>query len=149
MIHVTQLPTQKEVETKITDGIERFYEELFSVRPRHIQVNVLPHAVAIVTQNNLTVAEQQVMRQGDGHHDAARQMFKNMRALIIFANRTLLVDIIEKATHVSVTCCHHDISAVTGEEVFLFSLHAQPTYRRLGYVGFVERRMSTHNVVLN
>lgn len=149
MVNVIQLPTQQEVETQIKAGIERFYEELFNNKPRHVRVHTVPHAVAIITQNTFTIAEQQVMRQSDEHHDVARKMFKNMRDIIIVANRAPLVEIVEKATRVPVVCCHHDISAVTGEEVFIFSLHDQPTYRRSDAAGFVKRRAATTSLARN
>jgi hypothetical protein len=53
-----------------------------------------------------------------------------MRARIVAANRVALTSTVENAAGVAVKCFHHDMSAVTGEEAFVFSLQETPEYRR-------------------
>lgn len=123
------LLTQGEVEGKINSNFTKFYADLFGHGPKHIQVNMLPLSAVIVTQNTFTAAELQIMSPAGFHDDSGRQMFKDMRSRIILANRASLIKIIEEATSISVTCLHHDMSALTGEEAFVFSLQDKPDYR--------------------
>jgi uncharacterized protein YbcI len=121
--------TQGEVEAQIGADFGKFYATLFSRGPKHIQVNMLPAAAVIVTQNTFTIAEKQIMEPNGFHDESGRQMFKDMRTRVIAANRAALTEIIEKAAGVAVTCLHHDMSALTGEEAFVFSLQDKPEYR--------------------
>jgi uncharacterized protein YbcI len=125
----SKLLTQGEVEAQIGSALGKLYAELFSRGPKSIQVNMLPSSAVIVTQNTFTAAELQIMSPAGFHDDYGRQMFKDMRSRIILANRESLTKIIEKATGVAVTCLHHDMSALTGEEAFVFSLQDRPDYR--------------------
>jgi uncharacterized protein YbcI len=121
--------TQGEVEAQIGSDFNKFYAGLFSRGPKHIEVHMLPAAAVIVTQNTFTQAELQILAPDGFHDETGRVMFKAMRARIIAANRAALTTIVEQASNVVVTCFHHDMSAVTGEEAFVFSLQDKPVYR--------------------
>lgn len=122
--------TQGEVEAQIGADFGKFYAELFTRGPKHIKVHMLPAAAVVVTQNTFTPAEKQILAPDGFHDETGRAMFKAMRARIIAANRAALTSIVEHAAGVVVTCFHHDMSAVTGEEAFVFSLQETPDYRR-------------------
>jgi uncharacterized protein YbcI len=121
--------TQGEVEAQIGSAFSKFYSELFSRGPKHIEVNMLPTAAVIITQNSFTLAEKKMMIPEGLHDESGQQIFKAMRARIISANKDELTKIIEAATNVAVTCLHHDMSPITGEESFVFSLQDKPSYR--------------------
>jgi uncharacterized protein YbcI len=121
--------TQGEVEAQIGADFAKFYATLFTRGPKHIQVNMLPASAVVVTQNNFTSAEKQILQPSILYDDSGRKMFKDMRARIIAANREQLTEIIENAAGVGVTSMHHDMSTVTGEEAFIFSLRDKPEYR--------------------
>jgi uncharacterized protein YbcI len=122
--------TQGEVEAQIGADFGKFYAELFTRGPKHITVHMLPVAAVVVTQNTFTPAELQILAPDGFHDETGRVMFKAMRARIITANRAALTTIVERASGVTVKCFHHDMSAVTGEEAFVFSLQEPPEYRR-------------------
>jgi uncharacterized protein YbcI len=122
--------TQGEVEAQISADFGKFYAELFSRGPKHIEVHMLPAAAVVVTQNTFTQAELQILAPDGFHDETGRVMFKAMRNRIIAANRAALTAIVENSSSVTVTCFHHDMSAVTGEEAFVFSLQETPAYRR-------------------
>jgi uncharacterized protein YbcI len=122
--------TQGEVEAQIGADFGKFYAGLFSRGPKHIEVHMLPAAAVVVTQNTFTQAELQILAPDGFHDETGRVMFKAMRARIIAANRAALTSIVEHASNVVVKCFHHDMSAVTGEEAFVFSLQEMPEYRR-------------------
>jgi uncharacterized protein YbcI len=122
--------TQGEVEAQISTDFGKFYAELFTRGPKHIEVHMLPASAVVVTQNTFTPAELQILAPDGFHDETGRVMFKAMRARIIAANRAALTAIVETASNVIVTCFHHDMSAVTGEEAFVFSLQETPDYRR-------------------
>ena len=128
MSAITRL-TQGEVEAQIGAAFGKFYADLFSRGPKHIEVHMLPTSAVVVTQNTFTQAELQILAPDGFHDETGRAMFKAMRARIIAANRAALTTIVEKATGVVVTCFHHDMSAVTGEEAFILSLQDKPAYR--------------------
>jgi uncharacterized protein YbcI len=121
--------TQGEVEAQIGADFNKFYAGLFSRGPKHITVHMLPVATVVVTQNTFTQAELQILAPDGFHDETGRVMFKAMRARIIAANRAALTTIVEQASGVTVKCFHHDMSAVTGEEAFVFSLQDKPAYR--------------------
>jgi uncharacterized protein YbcI len=126
---MTALRTQGEVEGQISTDISKLYVELFSRGPRHIQASMLPTSAVVLVQNNFTEAEKQILQAKTFFDEAGRRMFKDMRAHMMAANRAALTNAIEGATGVVVTSMHHDISTLTGEEAFVFSLREKPTYK--------------------
>jgi uncharacterized protein YbcI len=126
---MTALKTQGEVESQISTDISKLYVDLFSRGPRHIQVSMLPTSAVLLIQNNFTAAEKQVLQAKTFFDEAGRRMFKDMRAHMMSTNRPALTGVIEGATGVVVTSMHHDISTLTGEEAFVFSLREKPAYK--------------------
>jgi uncharacterized protein YbcI len=120
---VKSLMTQGEVEAQIGSTVLKFYADMFSRGPHHIQVDVLPSSAVVITQNNFNKSEKQMM-------ELSPQMFRDMRFRIIDSNRAILNSLIESATGVVVNCFHHDVSILTGEEAFIFSLKDSPSYRQ-------------------
>jgi uncharacterized protein YbcI len=123
------LHTQGEVEAQISADFIKFYRGLFCRGPQHIQVHMLPISVVVIAQNKFTAAEKQILQPSMLYAASGQHMFKDMRKHVIAANREQLTAIIERATGVLVSSTHHDISTVTGEEAFLFSLQDKPEYR--------------------
>jgi uncharacterized protein YbcI len=114
--------TQGEVEAQIGSTVLKFYADMFSRGPHHIQVDVYRSSAVVITQNNFNKSEKQMM-------ELSPQMFRDMRFRIIDSNRAILNAFIEAATGVVVNCFHHDVSVLTGEEAFIFSLKGSPSYR--------------------
>jgi uncharacterized protein YbcI len=114
--------TQGEVEAQIGSDLSRFYVELFSRGPKHIQVNMLPTSAVVVTQNNFTNAEKLMMSD-----ERQQNAFKHMRSGMLESKLAELKSIIENAAGVLVKCMHHDVTSE--EEAFIFSLQDKPEYR--------------------
>lgn len=123
------LKTQGEVESEISSEIAKLYVSLFSHGPRCVQTSMLATSAVILVQNNFTAAEKQVLQAKMFFDEAGRRMFKDMRAHMMATNRAELTNVIEQAADVIVTSMHHDISTLTGEEAFVFSLRSRPAYR--------------------
>jgi uncharacterized protein YbcI len=123
------LKTQGEVEAQISTNLSKLYTDLFNRGPKHIQVSMLPSAAVVLVQNTFTAAEQQIMQHGKLFDESGRKMFKNMRSHVMAANREALTTVVEGATGVVVSSVHHDVSTITGEEAFVFSLRSRPEYR--------------------
>lgn len=128
--------TQGEVEARIGSDLSRFFVELFSRGPKHIQVNMLATSAVVVTQNNFTNAEKFMMSD-----TGQQQMFKDMRASMIASKVVALTSIIENAVGVLVKCMHHDLTSE--EEAFIFSLRGKPEYRR-NHIGNGHAARYTH-----
>jgi uncharacterized protein YbcI len=122
------LKTKGETEAQIETHISKFYLEMFGRGPKQIKVDLVSLAAVVLTKNSLSVAERHML-QPIGAFENGHKIFKTMRASVVELCRTKLIEIVEDATGVGVASLHHDISTVTGEEAFLFSLLGSPEYR--------------------
>jgi uncharacterized protein YbcI len=121
------LKTKGETEAQIEAHINKFYMEMFGRGPKQIKVVAAPVAVVVIAKNTLSAAEKSMLPIGafeNGH-----TIFKSMRTNIVEISKKKLVEIVQTATGVGVSSLHHDISTVTGEEAFVFSLLGEPQYR--------------------
>jgi uncharacterized protein YbcI len=121
--------TQGEVEAEIGSEMSKFYTEMFGRGPKSIKVDMIALAAVVLAKNSLSVSEKHML-QPIGVFNNGHQIFKSMRTSIIEISRMKLIEIIEMATGVSVSSLHHDMSTVTGEEAFIFSLLGTPEYRK-------------------
>jgi uncharacterized protein YbcI len=56
-------------------------------------------------------------------------LLKQMRFHMVSTGRLRLAEIVKNAVGVPLVSVHHDISTVTGEELFVFSLAEAPVFR--------------------
>lgn len=143
------MKSQGEIEAAVCDGISRFQQEFIGRGPRDIHAHLLGTLLVVRLQGVLTPAERQLMTprpesgepgvddghasgagNGNGHENGnGRSLLKQVRAHMVATGRPRLGEIVETATGVRIVSVHHDISTVTGEEVLVFSLDAQPQCR--------------------
>jgi uncharacterized protein YbcI len=133
--------SQGEIEAAVCDGISRFQQEYIGRGPRDIHAHLLGTLLVVRLQGVLTPAERQLISpRGEAagtpappgaEHDNGngRALLKQVRAHMVATGRPRLETLVETATGVPLVSVHHDISTVTGEEVIVFSLGAQPACR--------------------
>src|SRR5476651_2154248 len=121
------LRTQGEIEAAIGQGIGRFEQEFMGRGPKNIHAHVLGDLVVVRLQGVLTAAEQHLVKTLSA--DKGRDLLKQVRTHLIETARPVMEAMVEKITGVKVVTMHHDISTVTGEEVVIFTLVAEPDFR--------------------
>jgi len=121
------MKTQGEIEAAICEGISRFEQEYMGRGPKDIHTYLIGDLLVVRLKGVLTVAEQQLVESltaGKG-----RDLLKQVRTQLIETARSVMSDMVEKATGIPVVSLHHDISTTTGEEVILFTLAEPPHFR--------------------
>ncbi len=109
--------------------------------PKSVRVHLLADLVVVRLQGVLTAAEQHLALALPG--DKGRDLLKSVRTHLIETSRTRLEAMVEQASGIGCLSMHHDVSTVTGEEVFLFTLVATPKLRPQN----AERRTQTASVI--
>jgi uncharacterized protein YbcI len=61
--------------------------------------------------------------------ERGRDLLKSVRTHLVEASRDRLQQMIEAASAMKCASMHHDVSTVTGEEVFVFTLNEGPALR--------------------
>ena len=121
------MPNQCEIDAAVCERLVRFAQDYLGLGPRTIRAHLLPSLLVVRLQGMMTVAEQQLLlTSGTGN---ARDMIKQMRMVLVEAARPILVALVEEITGRHVVAVHHDLSTVTGEEVFVFSFVEVPPLR--------------------
>ncbi len=123
------MKTQGEIEAAIGEGIARFEQEHLGRGPQDVHAHLLGDLLVIRLRGVLTVAEQHLVRTLPP--EKGRDLLKQVRSQLIEAARPVLDALARDITGVGVASMHHDISTVTGEEVFVFSLTQAPPVREL------------------
>src|SRR5437016_8222983 len=119
--------TQGEIEAAICEGIARFEQEYMGRGPKDIHAHLIGDLLVVRLQGVLTAAEQQLVKTLPA--EKGRDLLKQVRTQLIELARPLLEAMAEEATGVKMVSLHHDISTVTGEEVILFTLAEEPSFR--------------------
>ena len=123
------MKTKGEIEAAICDGITRFEQEYRGRGPKSIRAYLLDDFVVVRLQGLLTPAEQQLAKiPADSR---GRDLLKQVRSHLIETAKPLLQALINDITGVKVVSLHHDISTVTGEAFFNFTLSECPVYRQV------------------
>ncbi len=121
------MKTQGEIEAAVCQTLSRFELEYMGRGPKDIRAHLIGDFLVVRLVGVLTAAEQQLARSLPP--EKGRDLIKQVRTQLIETARPLLVPIIQDVTGAKVTSLHHDISTVTGEEVVIFTLDAEPQMR--------------------
>src|SRR6267142_2361192 len=119
--------TQGEIEAAICEGMARFEQEYMGRGPKDTRAHLIGDLLVVRLQGVLTAAEQQLVKSLPA--EKGRNLLKQVRAHLIETARPVMEAMVQKVTGVPVVSLHHDISAVTGEKVVLFSLAQAPHLR--------------------
>ncbi len=132
------MKSQGEIESSVCDGISRFQQEFIGRGPSDIHSHLVGTMIIVRLKGVLTPAERQLISPGQAtavaQHNGqengnGRSLLKQVRSHMIATGRQRLRQIVEEAADVDLVSIHHDISTVTGEELFAFSLAAAPRLR--------------------
>ena len=118
--------TRAECEAAIGQGVRRFQQEYMGWTSEQIQAHFIKDLLIVRAHGTLTQAERQL---GTALVPAkGRDLIKEVRTQLLELARPMLESLVYEVTGVKAVSMHHDISTVTGEEVVLFSLAAEPRF---------------------
>lgn len=114
------VPTDKttgQVEAAITEAITQYERDYLGRGPQEAKSFIVENLVVIRLQGILSPAEQQL-----SHENGGVELIKKMRTRLIESSSDDLSGLVTEETGVEVVSMHTDISARTGERIFVFSL---------------------------
>lgn len=119
------MKTQGEIEAAICEGLNRFEQENRGRGPSNIRAYLLDDFLVVRLQGLLATGEQQLATSPS---KKGRDLLKQVRTHLIESANPLLQALVQGITGVKVASLHHDISTVTGEAFFIFTLAEPPCY---------------------
>jgi len=122
------MKTQCEIEAAICAAISRFEQETKGRGPKDIKAYLLGDFVVVRLQGLLTPAEQQLAKVPS---EKGRDLLKQVRTHLIETANPSLQSLVQEIIGVKVISLHHDISSVTGEAFFFFTLAVSPLFRQV------------------
>ena len=117
--------TKKEIESAISEEINRFERDYMGRGPKCVQVHLLDDLLVIRLRGVLAPAEENL---AISHPESGRDLLKQVRSHLIETTRPVMEPMVENLTGVEVVTMHHDICIKTGEEVILFTLARSPDF---------------------
>lgn len=109
--------TKGQVEAAVTEAITQYERDYLGRGPKEAKTFIVENLVVIRLQGILSPAERQLSQEDDGV-----ELIKQMRTRIIESSSDDLHTLVTKETGAEVESMHADISARTGERLFVFSL---------------------------
>lgn len=109
--------TKGQVEAAITEAITQFERDYLGRGPKEARTFIIEDLVVVRLQGILSPAEQQL-----SHESGGVDLIKQMRSRLIESTSEELCRLVVEETGTEVVSMHTDISARTGERVFLFSM---------------------------
>lgn len=107
--------TRGQVEAAITEAITQFEREYLGRGPRQAKSYILDDMVLVRLTGILSPAERQLSSEPSGV-----EMIKQMRSRLVESCSDDLEALVQNETGLAVVSMHTDISAQTGERVFVF-----------------------------
>jgi uncharacterized protein YbcI len=109
--------TKGQVEAAVTEAITRFERDYLGRGPREAKAYILDDMVLVRLTGILSPAERQLSAETSGI-----EMIKQMRSRLVESCSDDLEALVTEETGLDVVSMHTDISAQTGERVFVFVL---------------------------
>ena len=109
--------TKGQVEAAVTEAITQFERDQLGRGPKEAKSFIVENLVVVKLQGILSPAERQLSHEDDGV-----ELIKKMRRRVIESCSGDLSGLVEEETGTEVVSMHADISARTGERVFVFTL---------------------------
>jgi uncharacterized protein YbcI len=123
------MKTQGEIEAAIGEGIGRFQREYMGRGPKDIRAHLIGDLLVVRLEGVLTAAEQHLVAALPT--EKGRDLLKQVRSHLIETARPIMEKLICEITGTKVISMHHDISTMTGEELFVFILAEPPLARQV------------------
>jgi uncharacterized protein YbcI len=114
--------TRGRIEAEIAEAIVKFEREYMGRGPEEARAYLVDDLIVVRLRGVLTPAERQLAKSEDAAH--GRSLIKQVRMELLERGRPLLEALVQDITGQSVLSLHTDISTVTGERIFVFSLAA-------------------------
>jgi uncharacterized protein YbcI len=111
------MKTKGEIEAEIGRAIVQFEIDYMGRGPKETRTYVIDDMVLVRLAGVLTPAEQQLTKSGEGG-----ELVKKMRATLIEKAKPFLYQVVNDITGAEVRELLTDISTVSGERIFVFSL---------------------------
>jgi uncharacterized protein YbcI len=111
--------TKGQIEAAVTEAITQFEHEYLGRGPKEAKSFIVENLVIVKLQGILGPAERRL-----SHEDGGVELIKKMRRRVIESCSGDLTGLVRDQTGVEVVSMHADISARTGERIFVFTLDA-------------------------
>ncbi len=109
--------TKGQLEADICNAVTEFEKEHMGRGPQEIRSFIIQDMILIRLKGVLTPAEEKLAVDDEG-----ARLIKQVRMRLVQNSRNLIEKIIEEITRVNVLTIHTDISAQTGERIFVIGL---------------------------
>ena len=123
------MKTRGEVEALICEGISHFMQEFMGRGPKEIRTYLIGNLLLVRLQGILTPAESSLAAVQPP--EKGRDMLKNVRAYMLETTRPRIDAVVQESTGLRCVSMHHDISTITGEEVFVLTLSGEMVLREM------------------
>ena len=97
--------------------------------PKEIRTHLIGNLPLVRMQGILTPAETSLAAVQPP--EKGRDMLKSVRTYLLEASRSRIDAVVEQVTELRCLSMHHDISTITGEEVFVFTLSGERGLREV------------------
>ena len=121
------MKTQGEIEAAVSKGVTIFMQEFMGRGPKDICTHLIGDLLLVRLQGVLSAAERHLVAALPA--DKGRDLLKGVRTNLVEISRPRLENMVEEASGMRCISLHHDVSTVTGEEVFVFTLVQAPDMR--------------------
>jgi uncharacterized protein YbcI len=121
------MKTRGEVEAAICEGVAHFMQEFMGRGPTEIRTHLIGNLLLVRLQGILTPAETSLAAVQPP--EKGLDMLKNVRTYMLETSRPRIDAVIQQSTSLRCVSMHHDISTITGEEVFVFTLSGEMNLR--------------------
>jgi uncharacterized protein YbcI len=121
------MKTQGEIEAAVSKGVTTFMQEFMGRGPKDICTHLIRDLLVVRLHGVLSAAEQHLVAALPA--DKGRDLLKGVRTNLVEVSRPRLEKMVEEASGMGCISLHHDVSTVTGEEVFVFTLVEAPDTR--------------------
>jgi uncharacterized protein YbcI len=121
------MKTQGEVEATICEGVAHFMQEFMGRGPKEIRTHLVGNQLLVRLLGILTPAETSLAAVQPP--EKGRDMLKSVRTYLLETSRSRIDALVQESTGLRCISMHHDISTITGEEVFVFTLSSEMDLR--------------------
>jgi uncharacterized protein YbcI len=121
------MKTRGEVEAAICEVVAHFMQEFMGRGPTEIRTHLIGNLLLVRLQGILTPAETSLAAVQPP--EKGRDMLKGVRTYMLETSRPRIDALIRESTGLECVSMHHDISTITGEEVFVFTLSGEMNLR--------------------
>jgi uncharacterized protein YbcI len=119
--------TQGEVEAAVCEGMTRFMQDFMGRGPKEIRSHLIGDLLIVRLQGILSAGETSLAAVLPA--ERGRDLLKSVRTHLVEASRDRLQQMVEACCETAAVSMHHDVSTVTGEELFVFTLRIEPVVR--------------------